>query len=157
MDSNSSDIMARTAAKYADILPLSRPEPSFKHPRMPLAKRAKIFSPFAALRGYGEEIQEEIRKQCLVPKRLLSDEETERISSLLSRLQRNMRISLTYFSPESCGPDQESSGTYKNLSAAVRKVDPVRRILSLSEHGTCTDIPFDCISQIQIHPRLKEQ
>lgn len=45
-----------TAQKYSDIIQLSRPEPSYKHPRMSLQNRAKIFSPFAALRGYDEEI-----------------------------------------------------------------------------------------------------
>ncbi len=45
--------------KYADILHGSRPEPSYKHPRMTLSNRAKIFSPFAALRGYEKEITEE--------------------------------------------------------------------------------------------------
>ena len=42
------------AQKYADILPLSRPEPSYKHPRMTLSNRAKIFSPVcgtARIRG----------------------------------------------------------------------------------------------------------
>ena len=39
------------AQKYADILHLSRPEPPVKYPRMALSNRAKIFSPFAALRG----------------------------------------------------------------------------------------------------------
>ena len=38
--------------KYADILPLSRPEPI--KPRMTTLNRAKIFSPFSALRGYDE-------------------------------------------------------------------------------------------------------
>lgn len=47
------------AAKYADILHLSRPEPSIRHPRMSVSNRAKIFSPFAALRGYEEEIAED--------------------------------------------------------------------------------------------------
>ena len=41
------------AQKYGDSLPLSRPEPSRKHPRMPLGSRAKIFSPFAAPGGPG--------------------------------------------------------------------------------------------------------
>ena len=49
------------ARKYADILNSSRPEPSYKHPRMTLSNRAKIFSPFAALRGYEEEIAAEDR------------------------------------------------------------------------------------------------
>lgn len=47
------------AEKYGDILPLSRPEPSRKHPRMALGNRAKIFSPFAALRGFDEELSRE--------------------------------------------------------------------------------------------------
>ena len=59
------------AAKYADILHKSRPEPSFKHPRMSLSNRAKIFSPFAALRGYEEEIADEKWKQMRVSKKIL--------------------------------------------------------------------------------------
>ena len=48
--------------KYADILALSRPdsaESRRRHPRMSLENRAKIFSPFAALRGYDEELDAE--------------------------------------------------------------------------------------------------
>ena len=43
-----------TSQKYADLLPLSRPAPI--KPRMAISNRAKIFSPFAALRGYEDEI-----------------------------------------------------------------------------------------------------
>lgn len=43
--------------KYADLLPLSRPEPI--KPRMSISNRVKIFSPFAALRGYEDEIASE--------------------------------------------------------------------------------------------------
>ena len=51
-----------TAQKYGDIIEMERPqtEESFrKHPRMTLQNRAKIFSPFAALRGYDEQLAEE--------------------------------------------------------------------------------------------------
>ena len=47
------------ARKYADILDKSRPdseESCRRHPRMSLQNRAKIFSPFAALRGYDEQL-----------------------------------------------------------------------------------------------------
>ena len=71
------------AAKYADILHKSRPGPSFKHPRMSLSNRAKIFSPFAALRGYEEEIADEKWKQTRVTKKILSDEEAEELSDRL--------------------------------------------------------------------------
>lgn len=50
-----------TARKYADILELERPQSAEslrKHPRMSLQNRAKIFSPFAALRGYDDQLAE---------------------------------------------------------------------------------------------------
>ena len=46
-------------SKYGKILHASRPEPPHNHPRMPMSNRAKIFSPFAALRGYEDEIASE--------------------------------------------------------------------------------------------------
>lgn len=42
------------AAKYADILQAERPAPT--HPRLSLVSRASMFSPFAALRGFDDEI-----------------------------------------------------------------------------------------------------
>lgn len=45
--------------KYADILDKERPqteESLRRHPRMTLQNRAKIFAPFAALRGYEEQL-----------------------------------------------------------------------------------------------------
>lgn len=54
------------AQKYADILHLSRPEPPVKYPRMALSNRAKIFSPFAALRGFDDEISSEGASKLLV-------------------------------------------------------------------------------------------
>ncbi len=35
---------------------------SIKHPPMPLSKRAKIFSPFDALKGFGEELAKAEKK-----------------------------------------------------------------------------------------------
>ena len=59
-----SKVGRETARKYADILELERPqteESLRRHPRMSLQNRAKIFSPFAAVRGYKEQIDEESR------------------------------------------------------------------------------------------------
>lgn len=47
--------------KYRDILYSSRPKLPPGHTKMDINNRAKIFSPFAALRGYEEEIQSEGR------------------------------------------------------------------------------------------------
>jgi len=43
-----------TMTKYSNIINKERPEPM--RPRMELSDRAKIFSPFAALKGYEEKI-----------------------------------------------------------------------------------------------------
>ena len=40
---------------YKDIMYLDRPNPT--HPRMARADRAKIFMPFAALKGYEEALE----------------------------------------------------------------------------------------------------
>ena len=77
------------AAKYADILYLFRPEPSIRHPRMSVSNRAKIFSPFAALRGYEEEIAEEKWMQTRVTKKLLSEEEAAEFSDRLALRMMN--------------------------------------------------------------------
>jgi hypothetical protein len=41
---------------YKDIINLERPRPAFRE-RMKLENRAKIFLPFAALKGFEEEIE----------------------------------------------------------------------------------------------------
>ena len=46
---------------YEDMLDLPHPV-SRKHPQMPMAERAAQFSPFAALTGYEEIIEETARE-----------------------------------------------------------------------------------------------
>ena len=48
---------------YSDIIDAVRPAVPWSHPRMDVSDRAKIFSPFAALRGFGERIAEEDGKR----------------------------------------------------------------------------------------------
>lgn len=48
---------------------------SLKHPRMLLSQRAKVFSPFAALKGFEEAIGEKVR--VYAEKRALNDEEQD--------------------------------------------------------------------------------
>ena len=54
-------IPQRTSEDYADIVNLPRPEPQ-SHQRMPLAKRAAQFAPFAALTGFDKVVAETIRQ-----------------------------------------------------------------------------------------------
>mgnify|MGYP000098711863 CR=1 FL=1 len=73
-----SKIGQETAQKYGDIIEMERPqteESLHKHPRMTLQNRAKIFSPFAALRGYDEQLAAEKQRTERVTKRILTKEE----------------------------------------------------------------------------------
>lgn len=51
----------RTPADYADIIGLPH-HVSDRHPHMSLADRAGQFSPFAALTGYGDAVDETARR-----------------------------------------------------------------------------------------------
>lgn len=62
--------------EYDDIINLPHPT-STKHPRMPLYERAAQFSPFAALTGYEEAIEEVERLTC--EKQELSDDMIEHL------------------------------------------------------------------------------
>lgn len=108
------------AQKYADILHLSRPEPPVKHPRMALSNRAKIFSPFAALRGFDDEIFSEGASKLLVKKVELSDEEKNDLSDKLLQVKKGMKVVVRYFVKTA-----ESTGKYISLTGTVVMIDPV--------------------------------
>ena len=61
--------MDQGSNRYADIIDRERPRHhaddfSRRHPPMPLEERAKIFLPFAALKGYEQKVEE---KEIIVP------------------------------------------------------------------------------------------
>lgn len=102
--------------KYADLLPLSRPEPI--KPRMSVSNRAKIFSPFAALRGYEEEIAAEGLEHTKTQKIELSDEGKEKIGAKLMQLQKGEAITVRYF----------TDGYYEDLTGKVESIDGIYKL-----------------------------
>ena len=58
--------------------------------------RAKIFSPFAALRGYEEEIQSEGRDHLKGSRVELSEGEQEKLSEQLQKVTKGMRVAIRY-------------------------------------------------------------
>ena len=116
----------RVRQKYADILRMSRPEPPADHPRMSLQNRAKIFSPFAALRGYEEEIADQNR----VHEQDISDEDKNALSDKLFQCKRGTVVTARYFrKDETYAP----LGSYCTVTGPVQRVDPVERVLVLQE------------------------
>ena len=111
------------AQKYGDILHLSRPEPSPKHPRMSLGSRAKIFSPFAALRGFDEELSEESARTRLVQKAGLAEEERAALREKLAGLARGQQVTARYFCADPLCQTDPPLGRYQTVTGAFRGVD----------------------------------
>ena len=130
------------AQKYADILHGSRPDPSYKHPRMTLSNRAKIFSPFAALRGYEEEITEEGLEHLKITKIELSEEDKGILSDRLLQVRKGMEVTVRFFEADNVEPatfdtPAESAnsairlGNYRTVTGIVGRIDPVYRELQI--------------------------
>ncbi len=110
--------------KYAAILQMERPEPSAKHPRMSLGSRAKIFSPFAAMRGFDDELAEEGAQTLRVPKAELSDEEKAALSAKLATLRRGMAVTVGDFVPDPLCPGRPPGGRYPTAARTVPTPGP---------------------------------
>ena len=120
----------RVRQKYADILRMSRPEPPADYPLMSLQNRAKIFSPFAALRGYEEEIADQNRVHELVEKDDISDEDKNALSNNPLQCKRGTVVTARYFRQDE---NYAPLGSYFTTTGPVQCVDPVERVLVLQE------------------------
>lgn len=105
-----------------------------KHPPMELTRRAKIFSPFDALKGFNEAVAS--KDVIYVDKKELNEEEIRELNIILntlknltanSRLARdnNITAAVTYFVP--CDDiDNEAymtKGSYETVTGIVRNID----------------------------------
>lgn len=109
--------------KYAHILQGSRPEPPYKHPRMALSNRAKIFSPFAALRGYEEEIEAEGLDHLKITKIELSEEDKGILSDKLLQVRKGMEVAVRFFEADNV---TTSSTPHGSSSLPLRSSRPGR-------------------------------
>lgn len=110
--------------KYKSILHASRPKPPHNHPPMSLSNRAKIFSPFAALRGYEEEIASEDRDYLKGGRIELSEEDKEKLNKKLWQLQKGpkqQKITLKCF----------TDGYYEDLTGILESIDETQKELRL--------------------------
>lgn len=149
--------------EYTEILKQGKPHHEKfddfyrRHPFMDVSKRAKIFSPFDALKGFGEATAgKRVQYQ---PKIILVEEIQDEISrrlDILHRLTLNSRIarqnhivvSVTYFVP--CSDKNHEAygyrGSYLNIEGVCKNVDSV-----ISKTITVDDavIEFDDILSIE--------
>ena len=125
---------------YDDIIHLPHPT-SVRHPRMSMIDRAAQFSPFQALTGYGDAIQETAR---LTGEKVeLTEEEKAVLDEKLRFLtDTGNEAAFTYFQPDG----KKSGGTYVTVLGAIKKLDPLEGRLVLAD-GTA--IPIDDILEIE--------
>ena len=127
------------SGNYDDILHLPYPIPS-RFPRMSAVDRAAQFSPFAALTGYEETIQETGRLTDN-PAELHEDAraDLDRKQQLLLEMRNgHPELSVCYFLPD----ERKNGGAYVCVTGTLRSIDPIGRILQM-ENGT--QIPLDAI------------
>ena len=126
--------------EYDDIIDL--PRPKSKHEPMPMSDRAAQFSPFAALTGYGDAIDETAR---LTDARIeLSEEERAELDykqQYLSTLDSPM-VTVTYFVPDS----RKSGGAYVTHTGVLKRVDEVESMVVFKDG---LRVPLDEVMDIK--------
>lgn len=115
---------------YDDIIRLPH-HVSQERPHMPLRDRAAQFSPFAALVGYEDVLDETAR--ATTPKRELDEsEKTEldrRIGVLLAHLGEKPAVTIEHFVPDTL----KSGGAYERKTGTVVRISSVKKTLTLAD------------------------
>ena len=128
--------------KYEDIINLLH-HVSKTHPQMPLYDRAAQFSPFAALTGYEDAIQETARLtdtwvQLSEDKKQELD---EKLQQLISEKGRTEPVTITYFQPD----ERKEGGSYRTVNGLIKKIDMYKRKLFFKDG---TEIELEKIVEI---------
>ena len=115
--------------KYDDILDLPRPKSA--HEPMPMGDRAAQFSPFAALTGYEDAIDETARlTDARVELGESAVEELERkLIDLAARISERPEISVTYFVPDA----RKEGGAYVTRTGTLKRIDELGRELVFAD------------------------
>ena len=135
--------MSVTLAAYQDILYCSRPVS--RHPKMSVENRAKLFTPFSALRGFDIEILTQEQDRLLMPQISLASDREEEIYRLLNGLHQGDWATVTYFVPVK-HIAQQLLGEYTVVSGEVKRVDDVEQLLVLEG----ASIPFGNIHSLVV-------
>lgn len=123
-------------SEYEDIIALPH-HVSASHPQMSLADRAAQFSPFAALTGYEDAIDESAR---LTEEQIELDENAreeldEKLRQIRECGEAHPEITVTYFHKDA----RKDGGAYVTLTDRVKKIDEYARMISFMD-GTVVRI-----------------
>ena len=129
--------------KYSDIIDLPYPQRSAR-PRMSMHDRAAQFSPFAALTGYEDAVEETAR---------VTEQKTElaedmkaiidaKLGIIIDRIDTHPNVTITYFVPD----EKKSGGKYVTVADNIKSVDELERAIVLEKKGS---VPIDNIIDIE--------
>lgn len=131
------------ATAYRDMIHLSRP--ISRHPKMSVENRAKLFTPFSALRGFDIEILTKEQDRLLVSRVMLGTDQQELIRRRLNDLRSGQRVTVTYFR---LVKELEGIplGEYVTQTGKVRRVDDFYQVLVL-DSGV---VAFEDIRELEV-------
>ena len=135
-----------------------------KHPPMDTVRRAKLFSAFDALKGFGDRIAS--KEVLYEDRRELTEEEKKELDRRLAVIRRltasgrlarqnKVEVKVTRFVPctdpesEACGAGR---GQYETVSGIVRRVDEYRRAILVGDER----ISLDSVTGITGNPILEQ-
>ena len=117
-------------SRYADIIDLPH-HVSKKHPQMSMANRAAQFSPFAAVSGHDDAIEETAR--VTEEKIELTEDEKTILDGKLQMIQAHIKeqpeVTVTYFVPDK----KKTGGAYVTVTGVAKRIDDVHRTLYLKD------------------------
>ena len=134
----------RDSHKYDDIIHLSRPA-SGKRARMSNYDRAAQFSPFAALTGFEDAIEETGR---LTDRKIELDEGGKELLDLqmqkvLAALETCPRVQITWFRYD----ERKAGGSYVTTTGCVKRIDTYTGKILLTDGQA---IPLEAVYAITI-------
>ena len=110
------------------------------HPHMSMTARAAQFSPFAALTGYDDAVDETARLTS--EKAILDADALAELDRRLKMIETDKRpVAITYFTPDRF----KEGGAYTIISGEVKKIDVIENRVVMTDE---TIIPIDDIFDI---------
>ncbi len=129
--------------KYDDIIGLPH-HTSAHRAGMPMIDRAAQFSPFAALTGYEDVIDETGRLTESATELTEGSKQAlnEKFLILAERCRVTPQVTVTYFEPDRL----KSGGSYVTVTGRLKRVDTYDQVLRLTDDR---EIPMEAIRNIQ--------
>ena len=131
------------SSRYDDMIYMQNPTPTCKS-RMSLYERAAQFSPFAALTGYEDAVEETAR---LTDARLELSEDmktilNEKMQMIVDNMDADPIVTITYFVPDK----KKEGGAYVDVTGIVKEIDEYERCIVMTDKKK---IPIEQVRAIE--------